>query len=126
MSPRDPSHEPVSVGPTQDEARLRIQWRDGQASEYWPRDLRLLCPCAGCVDEISGVRTLRPEAVDKGVYPTAIHYVGRYALPFMWSDGHSTGIYAFEYLRQLAETRRAPEAGIAEPRVSGAGSPEQE
>ncbi|MEQ1857825.1 MAG: DUF971 domain-containing protein [Longimicrobiales bacterium] len=107
MSLRDPRHEPVSVGPTEDEARLRILWGDGQSTEFWPRDLRLLCPCAGCVDEITGVRTLRPEAIDQGVYPTAIHYVGRYALQFMWSDGHSTGIYTFEYLRRLTDTPRA-------------------
>jgi ATP-binding protein involved in chromosome partitioning len=55
------------------------------------------------VDEMTGVRTLRPEAVDEGVYPTAIHYVGRYALQFVWSDGHSTGIYTFPYLRELGD-----------------------
>tara|TARA_B110000438_G_scaffold277633_1_gene300442 strand:- start:720 stop:863 length:144 start_codon:yes stop_codon:yes gene_type:complete len=39
--------------------------------------------------------------VDDHVYPTAIHYVGRYAIQFVWSDGHSTGIYTFEYLREI-------------------------
>jgi DUF971 family protein len=52
---------------------------------------------------MTGVRTLRPEVVDQDVYPTAIHYVGRYALQFVWSDGHSTGIYTWEYLREIAE-----------------------
>jgi DUF971 family protein len=103
VSPGDPRHDPAAIGPTEDEARLRIQWKDGATSEYRPRDLRLLCPCAGCVDETSGVRTLRPEEVHADVYPTAIHYVGRYALQFMWSDGHSTGIYTFEYLRRVAD-----------------------
>ena len=27
--------------------------------------------------------------------------VGRYALQMYWSDGHSTGIYTFDYLRDL-------------------------
>jgi len=103
VSPRDPRIEPLEIGPTEDETRLRIAWKDGLVAEYVPRELRLLCPCAGCVDEMTGVRTLRPEMVDGGVYPTAIHYVGRYALQFVWSDGHSTGIYTFEYLRQIAE-----------------------
>jgi DUF971 family protein len=31
--------------------------------------------------------------------------VGRYALQFVWSDGHSTGIYSFEYLRDVAEAQ---------------------
>ncbi len=99
----EPRNDPAEIGPTEDEARLRIVWKDGRVSEYEPRELRLLCPCAGCVDEMTGVRTLRPEAVDEGVYPTAIHYVGRYALQFLWSDGHSTGIYTFEYLRDIGE-----------------------
>ena len=76
-------------------------------SEYVPRELRLLCPCAACVDEMTGVRTLRPEMVDQNVYPTAIHYVGRYALQFVWSDDHSTGIYTFGYLREIAEASDA-------------------
>lgn len=97
----DPRHDPADVGPTEDGTRLRILWKDGVASEYVPRYLRQLCPCAGCVDEMTGARTLTPESVDPGVYPTAIHYVGRYALQFMWSDGHSTGIYTWDYLREL-------------------------
>lgn len=103
MSGRDPRFEPVDIGPTDDGSRLRISWKDGRISEYRPRELRLLCPCAGCVDEMTGVRTLRPDMVAEDVYPTAIHYVGRYALQFVWSDGHSTGIYTFDYLRQVAE-----------------------
>jgi DUF971 family protein len=103
VSPRDPRIEPVEIRPTEDEARLRIVWKDGLGAEYQPRKLRLLCPCAGCVNEFTGERTLRPEAVDVDVYPTAIHYVGHYALQFVWSDGHSTGIYTFEYLREIGE-----------------------
>lgn len=97
----DPKTEPAEIGPTEDGARLRIRWEDGVVSEYVPRYLRLLCPCAACVDEMSGVRTLTPEMVDESVYPTAIHYVGRYALQCVWSDGHSTGIYTFGYLRKI-------------------------
>lgn len=101
--PPDPRFDPAEIGPTEDERRLRIRWADGVVHEYVPRELRLLCPCAGCVDEMTGVRTLRPEMVDEDVYPTAIHYVGRYALQFVWSDGHDTGIYTFEYLREVGE-----------------------
>lgn len=103
MSARDPRFAPVDISPTEDGTRLRIAWQDGFVSEYAPVGLRRLCPCAGCVDEMSGERTLRADAVDPAVHPTAIHYVGRYALQFVWSDGHDTGIYTFEYLRQLAE-----------------------
>jgi DUF971 family protein len=105
---RDPKIVPLDIGPTEDESRLRISWKDGVVSEYLPRYLRLLCPCAGCVDEMTGVRTLTPITVDDGVYPTAIHYVGRYAIQCVWSDGHSTGIYTFEYLREIWDREDEP------------------
>ena len=98
---QDDRFEPLEIRPSADESKLRIEWKDGVTSEYVPRYLRLLCPCAGCVDEMSGVRTLTDEMIDDGVYPTAIHYVGRYAIQCVWSDGHSTGIYTFEYLRGI-------------------------
>jgi DUF971 family protein len=99
----DPRVDPKQIGPTEDATRLRIVWGDGVLSEYEPRFLRLRCPCAGCVDEMTGIRTLRPEQVPDGIYPTAIEYVGRYGLQFKWSDGHSTGIYPYDYLRKLWE-----------------------
>ncbi len=106
-----PRVDPEHIGPTDDGAHLRIEWKDGTVSEYAPRALRLACPCAGCVEEMTGVRILRPEDVDPRVYPTAIHYVGRYALQFVWSDGHSTGIYTYEHLRKLWDDG---EAGITD------------
>ena len=99
--PADPKFHPETIAPTDDGTRLALDWGDGVRSEFEPRHLRLNCPCAGCVDEMTGVRTLTPEQVPEGIYPTAIHYVGRYALQFVWSDGHNTGIYPFEYLRRL-------------------------
>jgi DUF971 family protein len=107
----DPRFLPEEITPTEDARRLRIRWRDGVVSEYEPRLLRLRCPCAGCVDEMTGLRTLRPGDVPPKVYPEAIQYVGRYALQFQWSDGHTTGIYDFQYLRLLYEETggRTPE-----------------
>lgn len=98
-----PSTTPREVGPDAEGTRLRIAWEDGAESLYAPRDLRLRCPCAACVDELTGERILTPAAVPPDVHPLAIHYVGRYALRFEWSDGHGTGIYPFDYLRRLAD-----------------------
>lgn len=95
------SAEPVRIEPTEDGAMLRIVWRDGHVAEYIPRMLRLRCRCAGCVDEITGEPLLDADRVPADVHPLAIRHVGRYALAFDWSDGHSTGIYPFEYLRAL-------------------------
>jgi DUF971 family protein len=97
----DPRTEPVHVGPTDDGKRLVIEWRDAHRSEYPPRYLRLQCRCAGCIDERTGEKILDPSTVEPGVFPVAIRYVGRYALGFDWSDGHTTGIYTFELLRDV-------------------------
>jgi len=63
--------------------------------------IRLACRCAGCVDEFTGEPLLDSTRVSEGIYPIAIHYVGRYALQFDWSDGHGTGIFPFELLREI-------------------------
>lgn len=99
----DPRHTAREVGPDAEGLRLQIRWADGEVSLYEPRHLRLRCPCAACVDEMTGERVLTPAMVPADVYPTAIHYVGRYALRFDWSDGHATGIYPFDYLRRLSD-----------------------
>lgn len=82
---------------------LRITWADGCVCEYQAADLRRACPCAQCVDEWTGNRTLRPEAVSNEVEIVDLSIVGRYALNFRWSDRHETGIYSFKYLRDLCE-----------------------
>jgi len=89
------------VGPSADEKRLRIEWADGHVSEYVPRGLRLACPCAACVEEMTGRALLDPSTVAPDIWPMAVRYVGRYALRFDFSDGHDTGIYTFETLRGL-------------------------
>ena len=94
---------PRSVGPSSDERRLRIEWQDGHTTELEPRLLRLACPCAGCIEEMTGRPLLDPEKVPADVYMTGVRYVGRYALRFDWSDGHNTGIYPFDRLRELCD-----------------------
>ena len=83
---------------------LTIHWSDGHDSAYPYRYLRSKCPCATCDGEarppdaavgalpILGQKPLRPERAE---------LVGRYAVQIHWSDGHSSGIYAFPYLRSL-------------------------
>lgn len=83
---------------------LAIRWSDGRESVYDVRDLRLACGCATCVDEWSGNGLLDPASVPADVRPLKIEPVGRYAIQISWSDGHSTGIYPFARLRELAES----------------------
>jgi DUF971 family protein len=82
---------------------LRIKWADGHVCSYNAAGLRRACPCAQCVNEWTGQRTLRPESIGEEIEIADLSLVGRYALNFVWSDGHSTGIYSFRYLRDLCE-----------------------
>ncbi len=80
---------------------LRILWQDGHESLYPVRLLRLACRCAHCVEEFTGRELLDEESVPQDVKPVRLSPVGRYALQFVWSDGHDTGIYTFEHIRAL-------------------------
>lgn len=92
--------EPVQIrqeGPSM----LGISWSDGLESSYPVRALRQACPCAHCIDEITGKRILNPAAVPADIRPLKLEAVGRYAIRIRWSDGHETGLYSFDLLRQL-------------------------
>ena len=83
---------------------ISIAWSDGHLSSYPYGYLRRKCPCATCAENgpppdpgtspfpILGRKPLKPERAE---------LVGRYALQIFWNDGHSTGIYAFDFLRSL-------------------------
>lgn len=101
MASRKDRYTPEEIAPTEDGSRLRIRWRDGHVSEMEPRYIRLRCPCAGCIEEMTGRPLLDPSSVPEDVYPEKIRYVGRYALAFDWSDAHRTGIYPFDRLREM-------------------------
>ena len=78
---------------------LFVRWADGHHSIFPARDLRLACPCASCVDELTGAKRLDPAGVPDDVKPLGVSLVGRYAIHVQWSDGHGSGIYSFEFLR---------------------------
>ncbi len=78
-----------------------IRWLDGHTSAFGARYLRGLCPCAQCVSESTGQRLVSEEHVPPDVSIEAARTVGNYALHFSFSDGHTTGIFSFEYLRRI-------------------------
>lgn len=80
---------------------LLIRWEDGHESIFGARFLRQRCPCASCVDEWTGSTTLDPASVPPDLKFEKSELVGNYAIAFQFSDGHSTGIFSFEKLRQL-------------------------
>jgi DUF971 family protein len=96
----DPRVEPVRITPFPN-GELGIAWADGHESFYAGHALRCACSCAGCVDELTGEKTLRDESVPAGVHVVTFEPVGNYALKIEWSDGHDTGLYTYRRLRSL-------------------------
>ncbi|HSS22290.1 MAG TPA: DUF971 domain-containing protein [Pyrinomonadaceae bacterium] len=99
---RGPAIEPREIKQEGD-AGLSITWADETVCRYSAAELRRACPCAQCVNEWTGQRVLQPEKISDELTIADLSIVGRYALNFRWSDGHDTGIYSFQYLRELGE-----------------------
>ena len=98
---------PIPYAVTRRDDGLLIEWTEGGEPAFYPaRALRLACPCAACVDEMSGRPLLDPDAVPGDVRPVSLALVGTYGLRVVWSEGHGTGIYTFERL----EATRFPSA----------------
>ena len=100
LKPQQPMVRPTDLGIDPD-GNLNVRWDDGKESKFAPRWLRARCPCAECVEEWSGKRVVGDEQVKADVKPRGMHQVGRYAVQIDWNDGHSTGIYSWDYLLKL-------------------------
>jgi DUF971 family protein len=92
--------EPTQIIEESDSA-LTIVWSDASEKTYHAPDLRRACPCASCIDEWTGAKRLKDDSVADNLTIKNIAIVGRYALNFRFSDNHETGIYSFQYLKDL-------------------------
>lgn len=88
---------------------FELAWSDGFTARIGFRMLRWQCPCASCVDEMTGIRTLQWERVPEDIAPMQLDPSGNYAVKITWSDGHASGIFTWDRLRKLAETPAMPE-----------------
>lgn len=82
---------------------VSIEWSDGRTCLYPYRYLRLQCACAQCVEELTGRKLLVASSVPEDLIVVDYIIVGKYAVQFLWSDGHSTGIYPFDMLLKMAD-----------------------
>ncbi len=83
------------------EDAIVIEWNDGQSCQYSAMEMRLNCRCAECVEEWSQRRILDPASVPSDIRAEDYILVGNYAIQFLWSDAHYTGIYPFDVIRKL-------------------------
>jgi DUF971 family protein len=110
---------PAKLNLKKDE-KLEIEWRDGHRSTYSISLLRSMCPCAVCKGVRGGyeghapaIQTSAPKKTSLTILPgnyaqplaaLSAELVGNYALRIDWSDGHGSGIYSFEFLREISPT----------------------
>ncbi len=91
------SRVPTEINHIKSEGIVRIVWNDGHVGNYPETYLRGYCPCALCQGHGASRRFI--SAPDAKLID--IRAIGNYAIEFHWQDGHSTGIYTYEYLRTL-------------------------
>jgi ATP-binding protein involved in chromosome partitioning len=76
-------------------------WDEGDEQTVKARALRLRCTCAYCQSEATGERILDESAVPEDVSVTHMELTGNYGVNIHFSDGHTTGIYRFQLIREL-------------------------
>jgi len=90
---------------------IQIDWKDGHHSSYSTAYLRDECPCASCTgahgtepqkSNYSAAQPGSPFQMYKPVLKMLnVEPVGHYAIRIAWSDGHNTGIYSYDHLRNI-------------------------
>ena len=91
---------------------MDVTWADGHASHYEFAYLREECPCATCSDAREKKASLgeaAPVFLSSPALPMfkpkpraqAATQVGSYAIQISFTDGHSTGIYSYDHLRNI-------------------------
>jgi DUF971 family protein len=89
---------PEAIDVTAD-GQVRILWPGGREVTISSVQLRDFCPCAACIEEGTGRKLLDPATIPADIRPAQILPVGSYAVQIHWSDGHSTGLYTWQTLR---------------------------
>jgi DUF971 family protein len=90
---------------------LTVTWSDGRVSFYPIAYLRRMSPSAEArqlrEDLAKNPLTVLPSSGASGkVTAVSAELAGNYALKIEFSDGHSTGLYTWDYLREIDPATR--------------------
>ena len=92
---------PVEIRLGRDRKALTVRFDDGRDFALSAEYLRVLSPSAEVQGHSPDQRVTVPGKMNVAI--SAIDPVGNYAVRLTFSDGHNTGIYAWNYLRRLGE-----------------------
>jgi len=82
---------------------LTVSYDDGQSFALPAELLRVLSPSAEVQGHSPDQRITVPGKKNVGI--ARIEPVGNYAVRIVFTDGHDTGLYVWEYLRELGEQK---------------------
>ena len=106
MDPHQPIR-PVNLDLKKDRG-LTVSWADGRQSFYSIAYLRRMSPSADARELREQMArnplTVLPSSAASAGGPltaTGAELVGRYAVRISFSDGHDTGLYSWDYLREI-------------------------
>lgn len=99
------THSPTHLDLKKDTA-LTITWDDGRESVYPISLLRRLSPSADMRElrkqMVKNPLTILPSGGGSGeITAVDAELVGNYAIKISFSDGHATGLYTWDYLREI-------------------------
>lgn len=92
---------PTDIKLHQQSRVMEIAFGDGRRFELSYEYLRVYSPSAEVRGHGRGQEVLQVGKKEVGI--SEIEAVGRYAVRPTFTDGHNTGIYSWEYLRNLGE-----------------------
>lgn len=84
-----------------DENHITLTFEDGRKCVVAHKDVRLNCPCALCVNELTHERMINEHDIKDDIAPKTITPIGHYAIGIAWNDGHETGIYPYSLFEKL-------------------------
>ncbi len=90
-----------------------LVWDDNREDYFDLEALRRACPCAACRGEanvLTPARPAPPTYTPASFQLRGWQFIGGYGVQPRWADGHASGIYSFDYLRQLTAGNGAPPA----------------
>ncbi|MDG1894327.1 MAG: DUF971 domain-containing protein [Fuerstiella sp.] len=94
---------PQNIRVHKDDGILELVWTDDDVSCIPFRAVRQDCRCAACVDEFTGRQILDQNSVPESIMPNDVSLTGNYALKFLWSDAHDSGLFTWDHLRSIAD-----------------------
>ncbi|MCA9035864.1 MAG: DUF971 domain-containing protein [Planctomycetaceae bacterium] len=82
---------------------LELIWSPDDISQLPFQYVRQHCRCAVCVDEFTGKQLLDPLTIPADLDLVDVALAGNYAMKFRWSDGHDSGLFTWDHLRQISQ-----------------------